>query len=230
MMARMRISDTRALVFPVIVVALATLVMACGSSRRGMGPPPDGGADAVADGPPSEGAAADAPADADAPAGADAHAGGDARADADTSGDSGADADDDAGSIAFSCVNAPVANVCGCGCCGGQPMSTTCYYPALGQLAGGIPDPRPSDCSAVGCSAGVRHICCVDPGPPPPPGDAGSGASYCAYDPATDLPRIIVERRDGQSCLSVRLAGRDVPPPASGAAPIPGWVMEGATS
>jgi hypothetical protein len=148
--------------------------------------------------------------------------------------DTGADAADaavatDAGdaTVAATCEGAAAVSVCGCGCCGGVAMSAVCYFPALGQTASAIPDPRPANCATVGCSAGVRHVCCADPGPAPAGADAGN-ASYCARDPGTNLPRIQVTKTDGATCTTISLQG----PGAGGAAvpqPIAGWTFENGT-
>jgi hypothetical protein len=130
------------------------------------------------------------------------------------------------GALAATCEGAAAVNVCGCGCCG-QPQSTVCYFPALGDSAGAIPDPRPSNCATVGCSAGVRHVCCADPGAPPSIGDAGNDG-YCARDPATNLPRIQVTRTEGTTCTTITLRG-PTSVDASTAQPIPGWMFESGT-
>jgi hypothetical protein len=111
-------------------------------------------------------------------------------------------------------------DVCGCGCCG-QPMGRACWYPARGESAAGIPDPRPANCATVGCSAGVRHLCCADPGPA-----AGNPGSYCARDLATALERYAIVRRDGASCVQVVVARVNQPGALPVAAP-PGWSVRG---
>jgi hypothetical protein len=86
-----------------------------------------------------------------------------------------------------------------------MPGSTACYYPSLGQARSSIADPHPSNCATVGCSLGVRYLCCADPGPAPSP-DAG-GARLCAYDPGTDASRIIIVKTDGATCTTLGLVG-----------------------
>jgi len=71
--------------------------------------------------------------------------------------------------------NAATLDVCGCGCCG-APAKNACYYPELGQSIATIPNPTPTNCQNVGCSAGVHNVCCAGPGSPAP-----AGVTYC-YD------------------------------------------------
>lgn len=70
-------------------------------------------------------------------------------------------------------ANAPTLDVCGCGCCG-APAKNACYYPELGQSTATIPNPAPTNCANVGCSAGVHNVCCAGPGSAP-----GAGVTYC---------------------------------------------------
>jgi len=143
---------------------------------------------------------------------------------AETRADAGpAEAGADADRQAAGCPSSSYVDVCGCGCCG-QPQSTVCYYPALGDSPATIPNPRPPDCSAVGCSLGVRHVCCdaqVD--------TRSDFYNYCAYDPATDLPRIVLVQstlaQSGlSSCATVTLVRQpDANPQPSS---IPGWSFE----
>lgn len=101
-----------------------------------------------------------------------------------------------------------VVDVCGCGCCGGGPMNARCYYPQLGQSPTQIPNPMPdaNACATVGCSAGLRHMCCADPGTP-----ASGSATYCARDLATDLERYTVTKKDGATCAGFALQGLTSP-------------------
>lgn len=128
----------------------------------------------------------------------------------------------DAGSAA--CQGAAVVDVCGCGCCG-APMSTVCYFPARGESAATIPDPRPPSCAAVGCSAGVRHLCCADPGPPAAGADAGS-AGLCAWETPTNALRVGFTKAEGATCTTVMLIASgplDAAPPTD---PVAGWRFE----
>jgi hypothetical protein len=126
----------------------------------------------------------------------------------------------DAGPRPAGCPPSSYVDVCGCGCCG-LPQSTVCYYPALGDSPATIPDPRPPDCSAVGCSLGVRHVCCDAQVP-----TDLDFYSYCAYDPATDLPRVVLVQRQSaiSGCATVTLVRQPGanPEPTS----IPGWSFE----
>jgi hypothetical protein len=92
---------------------------------------------------------------------------------------------------------APV-DVCGCGCCG-PPQSVTCYYPANGESADSIPNPVPASCANVGCSSGVRHLCCLDPG-------RGPAGNICVGDQSIeDLLRYVIVSRDGAVCTTLEL-------------------------
>lgn len=91
-----------------------------------------------------------------------------------------------------------VLDICGCGCCGGQPGAISCYYPALGQTRDAIPNPVPPSCAAAGCAFGGRHLCCADPG------QTASTAVYCAKDSTSeDYPSFTVSKRDGAVCTDV---------------------------
>jgi hypothetical protein len=115
------------------------------------------------------------------------------------------DAGDDSGldGPAFCPAGVGPVDVCGCGCCG-APQEATCYYPALGQSAAGIlnPIPPPQTCATAGCAGGVRHLCCIDPGP------QLEGADLCADDRSIeDLRRFAISRRDGTVCTTVMFEG-----------------------
>jgi len=127
----------------------------------------------------------------------------------------------DAGAEAGACpANAQPVDTCGCGCCGtGSPGLTSCYYPALGQSPASFPDPRPPNCATAGCSVGERHVCCADP--PTPHGDFDE---YCAYDPATDLPRIVLKQTEATRCATVTLVRLPGANPQT--TTIPGWSFE----
>lgn len=93
-----------------------------------------------------------------------------------------------------------VLDVCGCGCCGGVPGVTSCYYPALGQTRATIanPAPSPTTCAMAGCALGERHVCCADPG------QAASAALYCARDTSSeDLPSLTLRKREESVCTDV---------------------------
>jgi hypothetical protein len=95
-----------------------------------------------------------------------------------------------------------VLDVCGCGCCGGQPEATSCYYPALGQTREAIPNPVSPNCASAGCSFGERHLCCADPG------ETASDARYCARGRSSeDYPAYAVSKQDGAFCTNVVLVG-----------------------
>jgi hypothetical protein len=95
-------------------------------------------------------------------------------------------------------VGVAVLDICGCGCCGGQPGATYCYYPAVGQTREAIPNPIPPSCAAAGCAFGGRHLCCADPG------ETASNAMYCARDSSSeDYPSFTVNRQDGDTCTEV---------------------------
>jgi hypothetical protein len=50
----------------------------------------------------------------------------------------------------------------------------------------------------IGCSAGIRHLCCADPGPQP------GVAAICAYNTSEeDYPRWQITRRDGAVCTTL---------------------------
>jgi hypothetical protein len=128
-------------------------------------------------------------------------AGPDVRADGpgrDTSTDgAGRDAPADAPAAICPAGVAPV-DVCGCGCCG-PPQTTTCYYPANGESANSIPNPVPASCANVGCSSGVRHLCCLDPG-------RGPASNICVGDKSIeDLLRYVIVSRDGAVCTTLEL-------------------------
>ncbi len=77
-------------------------------------------------------------------------------------GDAAMEASGDAATAACPAGVAPL-DVCGCGCCG-EAMGRACYYPSRGETRAEIPNPPGQSCSMAGCSYGVRHICCADPG------------------------------------------------------------------
>src|SRR4051794_6588755 len=94
---------------------------------------------------------------------------------------------------------APV-DVCGCGCCG-EAMGRACYYPARGETREEIPNPPGQNCAMAGCSYGIRHVCCADPGP------EVSQAPICAIDTSIeDLSRFTITRRDGDLCTTLELS------------------------
>jgi hypothetical protein len=172
------------------VLALAALAAACGDDNPAAA---TGGRDAGRD---SALDAADAPASDWAGTAVDAGDGpGDRAADA------GVEVGGDASAVAMCPGGTAARDVCGCGCCGGQAQGRACWYPALGQQAAAIPDPRPADCSTVGCSQGVRYLCCADPG-----GSAGGAGSYCARNLATAIERFQVTRRESGDCTFLVLA------------------------
>jgi hypothetical protein len=105
-------------------------------------------------------------------------------------------------------ANAPALNVCGCGCCGAAPMGHACYYPVRGESVSTIPNPMPSpaSCAAVGCSFGLRYVCCAEPGAP-----AAPTATYCSRDLATNLERYVVIKTEGAVCTQFQLDGYTSP-------------------
>jgi hypothetical protein len=81
-------------------------------------------------------------------------------------------------------------------------MGRACYYPSRGETREEIPNPPGQSCAMAGCSYGVRHICCADPGP-----DL-SQPSICAIDTSIeDLSRFTITRRDGDMCTTLELGG-----------------------
>jgi hypothetical protein len=98
-------------------------------------------------------------------------------------------------------AGAPSRDVCGCGCCG-EPQRKACYFPALGQSASTIPDPTPGNCALAGCSAGVRYVCCADPGVP---AGGGENASYCVYDTAMNNGEVVVTKIVGETCTRLTM-------------------------
>jgi hypothetical protein len=121
----------------------------------------------------------------------------------DLGGDVAVDAGRDVNLAAVCPADVPPLDVCGCGCCGDRvPMGRACYYPALGESRDAIPNPvpPPQNCAMAGCSIGVRHVCCADPGP------SVSAGAVCANDTSEeDLPRFQVTRRDGIVCTTLEL-------------------------
>jgi hypothetical protein len=124
---------------------------------------------------------------------------------ADIPADAGRDAALDAAvdTVAAMCpAGAAPVDVCGCGCCGAGAMARACYYPSLGESREAIPNPipPPSTCANAGCSYGLRHVCCGDPGPDPGP------RTVCAIDTSIeDGARFTVTRRDGDVCTTLEL-------------------------
>jgi hypothetical protein len=120
----------------------------------------------------------------------------------DAGGDVGRDAAVDLIPGAVCPANVAPVNVCGCGCCG-EAMGRACYYPALGESRETVPNPipPPQNCAAAGCSFGVRHLCCADPG-------AQIGVvTLCAYNTSDeDYPRFQVTKRDGAVCTTLEIA------------------------
>ena len=95
-------------------------------------------------------------------------------------------------------------DVCGCGCCGdGQAMGRACYYASRGETRESVPNPipPPPNCATAGCSFGVRHLCCADPGP-------RSGADLvCGIDSSDeDFPRFRITRRIGDVCTTLEMS------------------------
>jgi len=90
-------------------------------------------------------------------------------------------------------------NGCGCGCCGGVPGLTLCYYPTLGQTAttAGPLEPTPSSCANAGCSLGRRYVCCLPAAPSAP-----SGATYTADVYIGGIDRFTISK-SGTDCASV---------------------------
>ena len=119
---------------------------------------------------------------------------------ADVTADAAADVTVDAAAAACP-ADVPPLDVCGCGCCG-EAMGRACYYPSRGESRDAIPNPVPpaSSCATVGCSYGVRHVCCADPGAQP------SMTDICGNDASSeDWPRFTVTRRDGDMCTTLEL-------------------------
>ena len=113
--------------------------------------------------------------------------------------DAAMEAPGDAATAACPAGIAPL-DVCGCGCCG-EAMGRVCYYPSRGETREEIPNPPGQNCAMAGCSYGVRHICCADPGP------QVSQAPICAMDTSIeDLPRFTITRRDGDVCTVLELS------------------------
>jgi hypothetical protein len=61
-----------------------------------------------------------------------------------------------------------------------------------------------------------------------PAGNDGGDATTCAYDPATDLPRVRLTKVEGTVCTKISLVGPNAGPP-SPTDPIPGWKFESGT-
>jgi hypothetical protein len=113
--------------------------------------------------------------------------------------DTAIEAPGDAATAACPAGIAPL-DVCGCGCCG-EAMGRACYYPSRGETREEIPNPAGQNCATVGCSYGLRHICCADPGP------EVSQAAICAIDTSIeDLSRFTITRRDGDVCTTLELS------------------------
>lgn len=117
-------------------------------------------------------------------------------------------------------ANAPTLDICDCGCCG-PPQHRSCYYPALGESVSTIPNPPPpGNCNLAGCSAGVRYICCADPGTP-----AAPTASYCLWITRGAEIGYKVMKREGDTCTSIdvgALANRPTNISAPDALPVAG--------
>ncbi len=127
----------------------------------------------------------------------------------DLSGEAGIDAGRDVNLAAVCPADVPPLDVCGCGCCG-EAMGRACYYPALGESRDDIPNPipPPQKCAMAGCSFGVRHVCCADPGTAP------GVLTVCANNTSEeDYPRFQVTTRDGLLCTTLELAigGGNIP-------------------
>lgn len=53
---------------------------------------------------------------------------------------------------------------CGCGCCGGTEPIDVCVRASAGEtlssVRGDPVQPTPAQCATVGCSLGLRYLCC----------------------------------------------------------------------
>ncbi|HWA73401.1 MAG TPA: hypothetical protein VG937_13740 [Polyangiaceae bacterium] len=85
---------------------------------------------------------------------------------------------------------------CGCGCCvGGPAPQVRCYYPEAGDdldqlIAEDQAAAQNPNCAQAGCSAGIRHACCVRGA-----GDPGSTGTYTALYTPTAVDRIAVMKQ-----------------------------------
>ena len=96
-------------------------------------------------------------------------------------------------------------DACGCGCCGAVPTNTACYYPTAGESTATVKakddEARAGvDCSAAGCSSGVRHVCCVPATPEPT-----SSASYATDSYMGDMDHISISKM-GSDCAELMLS------------------------
>ena len=202
-----------------VMTAVLALLLAAPSCRRtplaeGKDAGGDGDAPSAGDTRPADGPTGDAPADLTAEAIPDVAA--DVVPDASDAG--ATDASDagpaDAGDAGAAICPAGVAplDVCGCGCCG-EAMGRACYYPSRGETRESVPNPipPPSSCAMAGCSFGIRHLCCADPGP-------RSGADIvCGIDTSVeDWAKFTITRRVGDVCTTLELGSSSPRLPIAG--------------
>jgi hypothetical protein len=94
-------------------------------------------------------------------------------------------------------------NACSCGCCGGVPMTTRCYYPSLGETAAtmaadDLAVKSTTDCNLAGCSSGTRYVCCEPAAPESP-----SQAKYVATHSVVGTSPHLHITKTGADCASL---------------------------
>jgi len=94
---------------------------------------------------------------------------------------------------------------CGCGCCGGVQSTLKCYYPSLGETIAAITaqDQATKDatnCDLVGCSMGIRYVCCAEPAP-----DSPAGVTYEATGYSGGLEHVTISK-SGTDCATLSFA------------------------
>lgn len=92
---------------------------------------------------------------------------------------------------------------CGCGCCG-EPRDIACYYPPLGESTATLrakddAAKASADCTAAGCSRGVKYVCCM------PVGTAPSAATYSTSSYMGDMDHITISK-SGSDCATLRMS------------------------
>jgi hypothetical protein len=224
---------------PLLLGAAALLTVACGKSARETpdrselsgaggdiqgGQPGESGASSSTSGMHAGGQAGERAPGAGGVAGTESNAGGRSNGGApaggaenvagDSSGGEAAGAtgaSDDAGAGGTGPDECGQYDACGCGCCSETPMTTSCYYPEIGerlstirnedQAAGASPD-----CEFAGCSLGTRHVCCTTP----PLDDA---ATYGVTGYTNDASHHWIQRENSEGrCTELHLVVPDPGP------------------
>jgi hypothetical protein len=96
-------------------------------------------------------------------------------------------------------------NACGCGCCGGVQPTVQCYYPSLGETIAAITvqdqaTKNATNCELVGCSMGIRHVCCAEPALESP-----AGVNYAASGYSGGLEHVTISK-SGSECATLHFA------------------------